>query len=110
MLEAARDNGGFNTVQAISNLSTNPPTSSKNKAKGVFTMFDHSDPESEDEVSTSAHVVAGHSIGLNRDLITSSLALSRITIMRKLRARNFLQSLQRIAGLRSLEGAFVILV
>ena len=31
------------------------------KAKGVFTTFDHSDPESEDEVSTSAYVVAGHS-------------------------------------------------
>ena len=36
-------------------------TSSKNKAKGVFTTFDHSDPESEDKVSTSAHVVSGHS-------------------------------------------------
>ena len=56
MFEAPRDNGGFTTVQAISNLPTNPPTSSKNKAKGVFTTFDHSDPESE-----SAHVVAGHS-------------------------------------------------
>ena len=61
MLEATRDNGGFSTFQAISNLPTNLPTSSKNKAKGVFTTFDQSDPESEDEVSTSTHVVAGHS-------------------------------------------------
>ena len=61
MLETARDNGGFSTFQAISNLPTNPPTSSKNKAKGVFTTFDHSYPESKDEVSTSAHVVDGHS-------------------------------------------------
>ena len=62
ILEAARDNGGFNTVQVIPNISTNPPTSLKPKAKGVFTTFDHSDPESEDEVSTSAHVIAGHSM------------------------------------------------
>ena len=62
MLEAARDNGGFSTVQATSLVPTSGgSTSAKNKAKGVFTTFDHSDPESEDEVSTSAHVVAGHS-------------------------------------------------
>ena len=60
MLEAARDNGGFSTAQATSN----PPSSGsavlpKNKAKGVFTTFDFSDPESEDKVS--AHAIAGHS-------------------------------------------------
>ena len=62
MLEAARDNGGFSTVQPNSN----PPsgggiTSSKNKPKGVFTTFDHSDPESDDEIATGVHVAAGHS-------------------------------------------------
>ena len=56
MLEAARDNGGFNTVQATSNFPTGGGvTSSKNKTKGVFTTFDQSDPESEDKISTSAN-------------------------------------------------------
>ena len=60
MLEAARDNGGFSTDQAT----PNPPSGGgavlpKNKAKGVFTTFDHSDPDSADEVS--AHAIAGHS-------------------------------------------------
>ena len=55
MLEAARDNGGFNTAQATSlGPSSGSSTSVKNLAKGVFTTFDLSDPESEDEVSTSA--------------------------------------------------------
>ena len=62
MLEAARNNGGFSTVQATSNLPTGGGvTSSKNKTKGVFATFDQSDPESEDEVSTGVHVAAGHS-------------------------------------------------
>ena len=62
MLEAARDNGGFSTVQATSNLPTGSSImSSKNKTKGVFATFDQSDPESEDEVSTGVYVAAGHS-------------------------------------------------
>ena len=62
MLEAARDNGGFSTVQATYNLPTSGGvTLSKNKTKGVFATFDHSDLESEDEVSTGVHVAAGHS-------------------------------------------------
>ena len=62
MLEAARDNGGFSTVQATSNRPTGGGVAtSKNKAKGVFTAFDHSDPESEDEVSTNAHTIASYS-------------------------------------------------
>ena len=45
MLEAARDNGGFNTAQATSlGPSSGSSTSVKNKAKGVFTTFDLSDP------------------------------------------------------------------
>ena len=60
MLEAARDNGGLSTVQAISNQPTGDGVATlKNKAKGVFTTFDNSDPE--DEVSTNAHTVASHS-------------------------------------------------
>ena len=52
----------FNTVQATSlGPSSGSNTSVNNKAKGVFTTFDHSDPESEDSVSTSAHIVAGNS-------------------------------------------------
>ena len=62
MLEAPRDNGGFNTVQATPNLPTSSGTAlSKNKAKGVFTTLDFSDPHSEDEVSVNAHTIAGHS-------------------------------------------------
>ena len=62
MLEAARDNGGFSTVQKTAVAPTGGgSTSAKNKAEGMFTTFDHFDPESEDEVSTSAHVVAVHS-------------------------------------------------
>ena len=60
MLKVAKDNGGFSTAQATSN----PPNGGsavlpKNKAKGVFTSFEFSDPESEDEVSAQA--IAGHS-------------------------------------------------
>ena len=31
------------------------------RQKGVFATFDHSDPESEDKVSTGVHIAAGHS-------------------------------------------------
>ena len=62
MLEAARDNGGFGTVQATSVAPTGgSSTSAKSKTKGVFTTFDFSDLESEDKGLTSAHVVAGNS-------------------------------------------------
>ena len=62
ILEAARDNGGFSTGQPTSNPPTaSGVTSSKNKPKGVFTTFDHSDPESDDEITTGIHVTAGHS-------------------------------------------------
>ena len=62
MLEAARDNGGFGTAQTISNQPTGGGvTSSKNKAKGVLITLDHSDPESEDEVSTNAHFTVSNS-------------------------------------------------
>ena len=57
-----RDNGGFSTVQTTPNLSTGGGAAlSKNKAKGVFTTFDFSDPDSEDEVSVNAHAIARHS-------------------------------------------------
>ena len=47
MLEGARDNGGFSTSQP-SLLPTNTGAIlSKGKSKGVFTTFDHSDPESD---------------------------------------------------------------
>ena len=62
MLGAPRDNGGLGTAQTISNQPTGGGiTTSKNKAKGVFTTFDHSDPESENEVSTNANTVATNS-------------------------------------------------
>ena len=62
MLEAARDNGGFSTLQSNPTLPTNTGiTSSKNKSKGVFATFDQSDPDSDDEISTGVHVAAGHS-------------------------------------------------
>ena len=62
MLEAARDNRGFSTVQTTPNLPTGSGAAlSKNKAKGVFTTFDFSDPDSEDEVSVNAHAIARHS-------------------------------------------------
>ena len=62
MLEAARDNGGFSTVQATSTAPTGcSSTSAKNKSKGVFSILNLSDPESKDEVTTSAHVITGNS-------------------------------------------------
>ena len=62
MLEAARDNGGFSIPQSIPTLSLNPGvSSSKNKSKGVFTNFDQSDPESDDDPITGVHVAASHS-------------------------------------------------
>ena len=49
MLEAARDNGGFSTVQATSLAPTSgSSTPAKNKSKGVFATLNLSDPESED--------------------------------------------------------------
>ena len=62
MLEAARDNGGFSSVQAPSTAPTNGSnTSTKSKPKGVFATLNISDPESEDEVMNSAHMVTGTS-------------------------------------------------
>ena len=62
MLEAARDNGGFSNPQSV------PPPSlstgvipSKGKSKGVFTTFDLSDPESDDDSNTDVHTAARHS-------------------------------------------------
>ena len=62
MLEDARDNGGFSIPQPTPTLSTSTGVnSSKNKSKGVFTKFDKSDPDSDDEPTTGVHVAAGHS-------------------------------------------------
>ena len=62
MLEAARDNRGFSTVQTTPNLPTAGGAAlPKNKAKGVFTTFDFSDPDSEDEITVNAQAIAGHS-------------------------------------------------
>ena len=62
-LEAARDNGGFTTVPASTSVA--PATSgnnapSKGKSKGIFAALNESDPESEDEAPTNAHVVTGN--------------------------------------------------
>ena len=62
MLEAARDKGGFSSVQAPSTAPTNGSnTSAKSKSKGVFVTLNLSDPESEDEVTTNAHIIMGNS-------------------------------------------------
>ena len=62
MLEAARDNGGFSFVQAPSTAPTSGSnTSAKSKSKGVFVTLNLSDPESEDEVTTNAHIIMGNS-------------------------------------------------
>ena len=62
MLEAAKDNGGFSTVQAPSTTANSGSnTSAKGKSKGIFATLNLSDPESEDEGTTSAHVVTGNS-------------------------------------------------
>ena len=88
MLEAARDNGGFSTVQATSTAPTGgSSTSAKDKSKGVIATLNLSDQAP----------------------VTSSPVRSRTTIMRSQRAQISLPSLQRIAGSKSLEGAFVIL-
>ena len=63
MLEAARDNGGFTTAPA--STSAAPATSgnsapSKGKSKGILTALNASDPESEDEAPTNAHIVTGN--------------------------------------------------
>ena len=62
MLEAARDNGGFSTPQSVPTPSlsagVNPP---KGKSKGVFTTFDQSDPDSDDDLITGVHAAAGYS-------------------------------------------------
>ena len=62
MLEAARDNGGFSTPQAVPTPSLNTGvSSSKNKSKGVFITFDQSDPDSDDDPITGVHAAASHS-------------------------------------------------
>ena len=61
MLEAARDNGGFNSVQGPSSASTSSSNmSAKSKSKGVFATINLSDPESEEEMATSAHRITGN--------------------------------------------------
>ena len=59
MLEAAKDYGGFRPPPA--NTGVVPP---KGKSKGVFTTFDQSEPESNDEQDTGVHIAAGHSVWL----------------------------------------------
>ena len=64
MLEAAKDYGGFSTSQLLpppANTGVVPP---KGKSKGVFTTFDQSEPESNDEQDTGVHIAAGHSVWL----------------------------------------------
>ena len=64
MLEAARYIGGFTTVPAptpVAPATSGNNTSSKGKSKGIFAALNVSDPESEDEVLTNAHIVTGNS-------------------------------------------------
>ena len=80
MLEAARDNGGFSTVQVPSiTVTSGSNTSVKGKSKRKFTTLNVSDPESEDEETTSAHVVTGNS---SQALLTNSRAHFNIMIMK----------------------------
>ena len=60
-IEAARDNGGFSTPQSLLPPATTRVVPSQGKSKGVFTTFDQSEPESDDEQDTGAHTAAGHS-------------------------------------------------
>ena len=62
MLEAARDNGGFSTPQSAlpPSLSTGV-IPSKGKSVGVFTTFNQSDPDSDDDLTTGVHAAACHS-------------------------------------------------
>ena len=111
MLEAARDNGGFNTVQATSlGPSSGSSTSVKNKAKGVFTTFDHSDPESKDEVSTSAHVVAGNSYWIKPGSNYKFPCPLQNHDHEIAACSEFLTLTPKDRWFRSLEDAFVILV
>ena len=62
MLEAARDNGGFSTLQVpLITATSGSNTSGKGKLKGIFTTLNVSDLESEGEETTSAHAVTGTS-------------------------------------------------
>ena len=62
MLEAARDNGGLSTPQSLPPPSLSAcVTPQKGKSKGVFTTFDQSDPESDDDPTTGVHTAAGPS-------------------------------------------------
>ena len=111
MLEAARDNGGFSTVQATSLVPTGgSSTSAKNKAKGVFTTFDHSDPESEDGVSTSAHVVAGNSNWIKPGSNYKFPCPLQNQDYEIAACSEFLTLTPKDCWFRSLEDAFVILV
>ena len=111
MLEAAKDNGGFSTVQATPLAPTGgSSTSAKNKSKRVFATLNLSDPESEDEVTTSAHVITGNSTWIKPGSnYKFPCPLQNTTIMRSPPAQISLPSPQRIAGSKPLEGAFVIL-
>ena len=61
MLEAARDNGGFNTSQPSLPPATTGVIPPKGKSKGVFATFDNSDSESDGDEITGAHTAARHS-------------------------------------------------
>ena len=62
MLEATRNNGGFSTPQSVPTPSLSAGVNpSKGKSKGVFTTFDQSDPDSDDDLITGVHAAAGHS-------------------------------------------------
>ena len=62
MLEAARDTGGYSTPQSVPTPSLRAGVNQlKGKSKGIFTTFDQSDPDSDDDLITDVHTAAGHS-------------------------------------------------
>ena len=61
MLEAARYNGGFSNIQPSLPLVSTGANPAKGKFKGIFTKFDASDVESDDDQATGAHTAAGNS-------------------------------------------------
>ena len=61
MLEASKNNRGFNTSQPSLPPATTGVIPPKGKFKGVFATFDHSDSESDGDKITGAHTAAGHS-------------------------------------------------
>ena len=55
MLEAARDNGGFSINQPSQPLISTRAYPVKGKSKGIFTTFDASDLESDEEQAAGLH-------------------------------------------------------